>query len=455
MNDIHEQIQIIISEFLRIEGFAVSDIASQEPPYIPLTIQNSHGNVHFITPKIDRAISLISDKTMERNSAIGQKYTRAEWKYIVRQHVGEVLSRISTTKNDGKNSKMLLESIQDAIENHDNLLNPREYTFGCSLFDCKHIDPFNFGPVLFEHRNDWLTRKYKEGEVTIITKRRIDKLWAGKTLQKRKKSAESFLEEIIADAIGDCQFVCTVKTDRLASEAGREKALTAARLAITGISLLSPQYPSKTLKGVYLPYDRQPQRQVALSLSSNAPPSTQQKWSLLPCGPKIEPNQWNQALTEYQDIIQVIGEVLAYTVDSKMTCMRPQLMNTFLHSLLWFHEGCYENTNVIAIVKFSSALDALSGGGKAKRIIEVFGYRLEVDPEKKITSDGKTLRQCIHNIYEKGRSRTIHGTNDRLSEDWARTRHLAENLAWSCLLACLEWAARNPTANDPALMRKP
>ena len=454
MEKLKGQIEVIIDELKRIQDFTVSEIAKQEPPYIPLTIEGAHGNVHIITPKIDRAISSISDITLEGNHAIGQKYTRSDWKYVIRRYIGEAFSEFKIGDNDDQNLEQFFDCIQNAIDNDDNLLRTREYTFVCSLFDCKAIEPFCFGPVLFEHRDDWLARKYKESKVTIVTKRRINNFWTGKILRKRKTSAEAFLEEIITDAIGSYQFVCTVKTDRLGSEAGREKALTAARLAITGISLLFPQFPSKTLKGVYLPYDRQPQKQVALSFSSNVPPSTQQRWSLLPCGPKIQPNQWSQALTEYKDIIEVIGELLAYVLDSKGSFARPQLMSTFLHSLLWFHEGCYENINTIAVVKFSSALDALSGGKKAKGIRQIFHARLGLAPEKKITSDGKTLRQWINEIYGEGRSRTVHGTNDKLSQDWARTRNVAEHLAWSCLLACLEWAARNPTANDPALMRK-
>ena len=59
------------------------------------------------------------------------------------------------------------------------------------------------------------------------------------------------------------------------------------------------------------------------------------------------------------------------------------------------------------------------------------------------------MKAAVDQIYSDGRSRTIHGTNTKLGHDWSGTKSLSEQFARLCLLACIDWAAANPTSNDP------
>lgn len=102
----------------------------------------------------------------------------------------------------------------------------------------------------------------------------------------------------------------------------------------------------------------------------------------------------------------------------------------------------------MAIVKFCSSLEALAYRIGSRGILDLVKARLRVVDEEKLQEDVKRL-------YGTVRSRTVHGTNDRLGHDWTDTRNLSEELARGCLISCLEWAAEHQQANDPRLFSQP
>jgi hypothetical protein len=71
-----------------------------------------------------------------------------------------------------------------------------------------------------------------------------------------------------------------------------------------------------------------------------------------------------------------------------------------------------------------------------------------------IRPGGPTMKETINRIYGEGRSRTIHGTNEKLGYDWSSVRGLAEQFARMCSMACIDWGAKNPAYDDPSLLVK-
>jgi hypothetical protein len=125
-------------------------------------------------------------------------------------------------------------------------------------------------------------------------------------------------------------------------------------------------------------------------------------------------------------------------------------MKTLAHALLWFHEGCRESADSIALVKLGAALDALSGGrGKAHYICQLINVRLKINNKQEILRDTTTLEQVVKRLFNEGRSQMIHGTSGKLQYDWSETRSVAEHLARNCIVACLGWAAENSASDDP------
>ena len=110
----------------------------------------------------------------------------------------------------------------------------------------------------------------------------------------------------------------------------------------------------------------------------------------------------------------------------------------------------------MAVVKFTSVLDALSCGKEAQGIRMLLTARVGFKEDSIITkSSGLTMKQAVDQLYSGGRSRTVHGTNEKLMHDWEEMRSLAEILARLCLISSMYWAFQNPSEDDPHKLSKP
>lgn len=367
----------------------------------------------------------------------------------VRNAFGAPLAQIDADDDLSESANDILADVKEILGKQVSSNGPREYAFGCTLFSNNDVTGFDIGGVRFEPRIDWLNRKATAAAISRVTQRRVDRAWQGQKLAKRKTSYDSIREVDIFDAIGACPYVCSVITDGFAAEAGRERALTAARLALTAIALLW-ETPSKVLDGFNLSFDRNVRRQKVLSFVPGKIILAGSKLSHMPHGPWLKPGEWEKEFAVSRVHFAIAGEISDYFLSSMGNVNRPKLMNTLTQSLLWFHEGCRESVTLMAIVKFSASMDALAGGKKAIGIRRVISARLGIKDEAQIHPDGPTMKAAIERIYGEGRSRTIHGTNDRLGYDWTVTRGLAEQFARLCLVSCIDWAGQNPTSDDPA-----
>jgi hypothetical protein len=173
----------------------------------------------------------------------------------------------------------------------------------------------------------------------------------------------------------------------------------------------------------------------------------------MPHGPWLKTGEWEDMLKDRSEHFAVVGELLEYVISPTGIVTRPKMMNTLMHAMLWFHEGCRDTIALMAIVKFAASMDALACGERSGGIKRLINSQLGIQDSTIIRSGGPTLKQAIEEIYSEGRSRTMHGNNEKLSHDWAKTRGLAEEFARLCLMACIAWAANNPSCNDPKQLK--
>jgi len=448
MATLAEQIRMIIEELTRLQTVPAPYRDKDDDFPLPRMIGAGNENSIIVSRKIDDTIITVADQLMTADSSLPPKVTRAEWRGLVREAFGPALAMIDLDVDPTKNADTVLTEIKTELSKHVSGYGVCEFAFGCTLFGNAAIKPFSIGPVRFEPRSNWLARKSCDGAVSATTRRRVEQAWSGKRPRKRKPSADRIREAGILDAVGSCPFVCSVTTTGLAAEAGREKALTAARLAIAAIALLWAT-PSRALEGMNLLFDRRVHRQKALSFIPGKIVLAGSRLSHMPHGPWLKSGEWEIEFAKHEDHFRVVGEVLDYVIDATGIAARPKMMNALAQALLWFHEGCREIVTLMAIVKYSAALDALACGGKSGGIRRVINARLGIQDSKPIRPNGPTLRQAVDEIYNDGRSRTIHGTNVKLSHDWSGTKGLAEQFARLCLLRCIDWAAQNPSSDDP------
>jgi len=451
MGKLLSKIEVVITELTRLETIPQPYRDENDDFPLPRIIYAGDGKTITINQLIDTTISRVADQLMDNFPNVKTSFTLKDWRTSVRNAFGPALASTNLNGDLSENARTVHQMIVSLLDNQLSGYGIREHTFGCTLFSNEKILPFDIGPVRFELRRDWLIRKHLKREISHATFRRVDKKWKGERIRKRRPSRDYIHEQNILDAIGSCPYVCSVTTKNLSPDAAREKSLTAARLSTAAISLLWKS-SSRQLDGMNLLFDRRLNSQITLSFVPGKLVLAGWRLSHSLHGPYMKDGVWEEMYEAEGGYFNIVGEILAYVISPSGNVDRPKMMNTLAQALLWFHEGCRETETLMAIVKFSATLDALAGGLKTKGIHRLIKARLEIEDNVPVCPEGPNINQAIQDIYAHGRSRTIHGTNEKLGHDWSDTRSLAEQFARLCLVACIYWASDNPTTDDPTLM---
>ena len=423
--------------------FWIRDVVQEKRNPFPVWLNAGDGKQILITPEIDALFALFS-KTLMDEFFVRQKseFTDSEWNQMVKAVFGDFLVNREETGDREIDAKKVLEVVERSIRTRIRDIQEREYVFGCHFCNISDFETLSIGPVCFEPRHAWLARIHPKGCISDLSRSRIEKTWQGDRLRKRKPSKDECFESNILDTIGRCGFVCSVMVGPVGTEAGLQKALIAARLATTAVALAWAR-PSSILKSMTITYDRQPHHRNNLVLSQYSSLGWRSSWSYLAGGVRwMNADEWRKLRTEFSELFDCTGEAIRYITHGHSEAVRPNIMNVLYQALLWFHEGCREDVDPMAIVKFCSSMEALTCGKRSKGIIKLMKARMRIVDEEE-------LRRDLERLYGAGRSRTVHGTNDRLGHDWSDSRNLAEKLARSCLVSCLQWAAEHRQGDNP------
>ncbi|MBX4884816.1 hypothetical protein HJA90_14655 [Rhizobium bangladeshense] len=442
----------LIAEVTRIQAPDALSSKDGDSFSMPGLIATGDGRSIATSREMERLIEAVAQELKGSDPSISQRYTDKEWNWLVRGTFGPALMIIDLDDDPAHNAQRVLASIRSQIDAAVTA-QARENAFGCTLFGTFNVAPFAIGPVSFEPRSDWLTRKQHDGEITNTTARRVRQSWRGAKLRRRKAGYDAIREKDILDAVGKCPYVCTVRTKGLAPEASRLKAQTASHLAMAAVALRWSR-PSEALAGFRLLTDPGIRRQRSLVFVPGVRILAGAQLVGMPHGPSISAEDWLAELEENRDGFALIGQAIDYFLNVSGVTARPKIMNAIVQALLWFYEACREEVDLMAVVKFTATLDALAAGGKSGGIRRLVNARLGIQDDKPIRKDGPTLKAAVDEIYSDGRSRTIHGTNDKLGKDWSSTRRLAEQFARLCLITSVGWAAENPSIDNPAALQK-
>ncbi|WP_050421668.1 hypothetical protein [Bradyrhizobium tropiciagri] len=446
MSNPEKIIEDILVALRAAEGKSVTALISGDSFQLPRLIPSGDGGTIQITKEIDDCISRLAHELKTIRPNLARNVKESEWRSWVRSSIGPLLAKVSLSAS--KQAPTLLTKLETALNGIVANLNPTEYAFGTTLFSNSDVASFAIGPVAFEPRMAWLNRKVAEGEYTPVTHRRVERIWSGARVGARKSNRDKLREADIINAIGPCQYVCTVKLSAaFASDAGLETALTAARLALTCASLVF-ETPSVTLQGFNLHYDGPMYRQSALTFVPGRSVLSGSRFNRRPTGPRIRAKHWQAELTRLADMFAACGEVLDNLVDPARSTPRPELLEALLQALIWFERGCRETGDLMATVGFAVSLDALGKGTKTKGILAVLEARLGIKRTDRVNPQGPTFQSLLDTIYSDGRSRTIHGTSQKIGYDWTSMRGTSEHLARYALVTCLAHVAQTPAATQ-------
>ncbi|WP_234896321.1 hypothetical protein [Sinorhizobium meliloti] len=330
----------------------------------------------------------------------------------------------------------------------------REYAVGCTLFESTDdIEPIRIGPVVTEARHQWLDRMVAEQKFGKVMAKRISRKWAGGKLAKRKNAVDQIREKDVLTIVGACPFVCSVKTTGLPPESGKQKAITASRMALAVVALAWDK-PSSALDGFRLLIDQNLRQLRVLTFEPGKVTLAGSKLSHLPSGYTFKSGEWQVQAGRLAPLFAAAGEVLDFVTHATGRVSRPALNNVLMQAVLWFHEACREAIDAMAVVKFVAVLDGLACGNGEPEIRALLTARVGWGDDDNIYKSGELkMKHAVARLYGEGRSRTAHGTSERLSQDWSDMRGLAETLSRLALLGCLHWFKKNSSEDDPAQLR--
>lgn len=423
----------------------------------PAMIRAPSGREIILDSEILAAIHDLADCLRKVDPDLDRFVSNGEWLKLVKTRVAYALDASSPKPDLDAIANHVLEDVMSSLALDKAGLGHFEFSFGCTLFEGIAPRPFCIGPVRFETRLDWLERKFAEGAISDPIRRRVQRAWEGHKLNKRKRSADSEHERTILGLSHDASFICSVSTNGMAHEFGRQRARTTARLALATIALLW-QKASATLGKMNLVEDRVVRILHELTFLDGQLPFGGGRKSHIPGGQRLKADEWDKLRSDFTGHFTVVGDLLKSIVDTTKPPRCPRATHALTHALLWFHQGCREDEPVIAIVNFATTLDCLASGGGQESIKDLIKAHLGVDAAKPLWVRGdQTAEEAVKEIYDHARNATIHGRIDHPKKpdskpfhDWCPVRDRAEILARDCLRACIDWTAQHPDSDNPA-----
>ena len=298
---------------------------SEEKHRFPIWLHLGDGQPIYITPEINRMLALFSKAVMNLFfESRRSEFTDSEWNQLVKRAFGPALADRREENRLEEDATAILAAVRKTIEDRIRKLLPREYAFGCHLSKIPDLEPLSIGTARFEPRRAWLARMHGSGCASDKMRSRVERVWEGKHLRKRRPSEDARRESAILGTIGESHFVCSIAVGPMGEEAGLQNALIAARLATTALALAWAR-PSSTLKFMNLTYDRQPRdRQYVVSLTGG-----RFGWgisrSYLPGGERsLKAEDWRSLRSDLGKLFGFAGETVRYVTHAQIRFRDPR-----------------------------------------------------------------------------------------------------------------------------------
>ena len=443
MSDIQRSFRKIIEELKDLAAHPMRMHAEETPRFTGCIDTQQSGSIG-VNEIIDGEIDNVADWLLEQKPKARAAHGRKEWRATVRRAFGPAIVQINDHESLDDCAHELKLLVEKEVKKRIAGYGDRGTALGCWLFSEPLHEPFTVGPVMFEPKSTWLDRALETGDISRITHRRLGRALSGQSVKPRKASMDEAQEDQILAVLEKASMVCTVTTHGLAPEVGQKRSILAARLALTSIALLG-SHPSRVLDHMWISTDAGPRVIRTIPVTPGRRMVGGFRWSGMPGGFPMKASEWEKVLQDQCAFFELAGKMIACWTSTKANDQASDLLRGLSQSLFFFEKACREESDLVSIAEFITALESLTGGRQSSGILDLLKARLGIEDNTEV-KQGKTLKQVVNRIYSKARSRTLHGTNDQLLHDWSTTREMAESMARHGLVSCMEWAENNPTA---------
>jgi len=439
---IHAAFQSVLRELIELQK--PSSEAAARPIFPGLIPVGSEGSL-IVNDEIEKQIHVIAKWLLDQRPTGKAQHTLKEWRHLVRNSFGPAIMQLDLDDGVEDNARKLKNLVEARIDSEPRIVSSKFTSMGCLLFDQPIAASLLMGPVSIEPKADWLKRAERVGQISADVHERLKHAFDGHPLEDASDPKQRLFERSIREVLENAQLVCTVETQMLAPEMGESRAIIGARMALTSIALLW-RMPSRVLEGFHLSVDHG-HRQI-----KTIPFVPGQQWiggsrlKGLPFGPHMPATEWSTIEREARGLLDLAGNMIACWTSVPAYDQASPLLRNLAQALFFVGEACREENDLMAIVKFTGALEALAQG-KSSAIEKLASTRLGMKAQDKVVGE-RTIGEVVKWIYSTGRSRTLHGNNPDILHDWGDARAVAESLTRYCLVASMEWLNRNPGATD-------
>jgi hypothetical protein len=406
------------------------------PPVLPVG-DGKHLNA---TDNLLMSVQSYADLLRQESTVLRAALSAKEFAKVVRLAFGQVFHKLGTADpepDDLGEEVTTTINLEIATRKRDGVLQ-----VGCWLIEAEGGYPVVIGPVTFSRRLEWLERQRRAQAFSVVTLRRLHRRWSGEQVGDRKSGRGEFDETAIAEAVGRCPIICEVRTHGLSTDLVVQKGLLAARLALTTLAL-GWANPQSALKNMNLIYDGSPRSRRYAILNSAQVVASGVSTISPPFGQHIE-GSLSDLLKTFCPTFDIVAEALHAYVNPHSQVKRPSISNSIFLCVWWFHQGCRETSDQMAVTAFAASLDALASGGKAGGIRRLITARLGITDHNPLMKDGRKTQEVVEAIYNAARSRFIHGSSVDYVEDWSDLRATASVLARLLLLEVTFWLHEQP-----------
>lgn len=440
MANINDSYRTIIAELCEM---ASPDPSAKRPCSFPGLIAAGDSGSVLTNETIERAISDVASWLFDQKPALKNRHTKKEWSSLVRKAFGPAIVAIDLASTDG--ATHLRNLVEKALDATPTTIESQFTTVGCTLFYKQLPQPISIGPVVFEPKEEWLARAVGIGQISEESKLRLEQAFRGETIAPASNEIASILENSIIDVLGRSQLACTVETNGLAPELAQKRVIIAARLAQTSIALLWA-LPSSTLEGFHLSVEPGYRQIRTIPFRPGVVMAGGSRSVGTPRGPDLPDDEIRDLFANAHDLLNLAGQMISCWTSADAYDQASKSLRRLAQSIFFFWEGCKESDHLMSIVKFTASLEALAQA-KSSGIKSLIEARLLLKENDRIIGS-QTVKEFVDLIYSKGRSRTLHGTNDELLHDWGNTRTGAESLTRHCLVQCMDAYLKDSRITD-------
>ena len=447
-------VSILVQEIKDINT-SIPTIDASDPNTVLSIIQTKYGGKVFLNRHMEQGIGNIAASLYQQKPEVRNQYTERDWRRAIRLALVNTASAMKVDSKNASTTKKIWKQFNSELTDQNTALGVHFVSFGCGKFSDSNDSPFVVGPVTFQSRDDWLNEKLTSNQIDESIRKRIEKILMGKTTLRNTESFEVLEAHLIYNVISDFPIVCSVKIENLSPQLVEQRSFIAAQLARSSMCLLLPRLPSETINRFPLAIAHG-SRQIMYLANTCKPHSISVHWksSESPTDLKTGFKNWHELSDSDKAFYKIAGKMIScWTSKNYYDSESNEVIRSLSRSLHFFTEACREEDDLMAIIKFTAALEVLAAGKAEEGILRLCTTQLNKNENYRYQG-GSTLKKLVKKLYKNGRSQPLHGTSKEILNDWRNTRELAESLSRECLVQSMIFISENPSVSELDALRK-